>query len=248
MENNEKKETPDPIEKSINELFDQSPTARALQAAANAVTSSSAEQVEKNINTLIPRLKHGHVEGGTPGKVKMMVQGAEQEFDLPVAAQLYGVDLGPDFTCCFAVDHGTGYQLLTNGHVAHLNYTRQQLLTRACGNYLREYQSKIQVQQTLFQGVSMIRVDGNTEATTFLFTHLWQQIKEQSKMDRLFVFMPLQDLVLYWNELTDETYENMIRTVTETIKNNPQSRNVSDYVYEFANDRFVSKGKVIGQK
>ncbi len=229
-------------------MFDQSPAVNAIRAAANAVSSSPGELVEKNINTLIPRLKHGHVEGGTPGKVKMTVEGVEKEFDLPVSAQLYGFDLGPDFTCCFAVDHGTGYQLLTNAHVAHLKYTKQELLVKACENFLRDYQSKIQIQQTLFPGVNMIRIDGNTEATTFLFTNLWQQIKEQSKMDRLFVFVPLQDLVLYWNDLTEEVYQNVISKVTETIRNNPQSRNVSDYVFEFVDNKFVSVGKVMDVK
>ena len=92
----------------------------------------------------------------------------------------------------------------------------------------------------------MIRIDGNTEATTFMLTNLWQQIKEQSKRDKLFVFIPLQDLVFYWSDdVTEEIYQNLLIKMRDAIKNNSQSRRIYDYVFEFKENRFVNAGRAI---
>ena len=62
----------------------------------------------------------------------------------------------------------------------------------------------------------------------------------------LFVFIPLQDLVFYWSDdVTEEIYQNLLSKMREALMNNPQSRRISDYVFEFIDNKFVNAGKAI---
>lgn len=206
---------------------------------------NDSEESEVNLDKIFPRLKNGQVENSESIKVKGMVNGEIKEFDMPKSALLFGIDLGPDFTCCFALDLGHSFQLLTNGHFENIDSSKEELLQRSFNNFIKEYGSKIQVSGTDFSGVQMLKIDGNTEAVTILMIDLWKKIQTQLNLKKLFVVIPLQDIVLFWDELEEGVLESLLTKVESTIKNQPASRRISEYLFEFRGDRFEKVGKFI---
>ena len=233
------------VEDSINEMFNKSPLLNAIKDVNNKDKLSPTETVKVHLNKIFPRLKGGHVEKAPLRKATYKINGEDKEISIPKSHQLYGIDLGPDFCCCFALDIGANFQLLTNNHFENSPHSKKEFLNIACGNFLREYGSKIQLQSSMFPGVYMLKIDGNTEASTFLFSNLWDQIKEKQNFKKLHLLMPLQDILLCWDEINEDLFQEVIRKIEEIIKEQPGSRRISNHIYEYSNNSFTDMGKVI---
>lgn len=201
--------------------------------------------LQDNIHKMYPRLKMGHVESVEATTAKVMVRGIEQEVDLPKKSLIYGIDIKPDFSCCFAIDLGDSYQLLTNGHLEESDRSKQEMLHTACQNFISTYGQKIELHNTDYPGVSMLRIDGNSEAATFLINNLWEQIIEQMSYKRLQLVMPLQDIVLFWEEISQDTYNNLMIQMHKMSREQPKSRRVSNYLFEYLEGRFKPIKKVL---
>lgn len=251
-------EEPEPI---LEELVWENPMENYVGTVTDKVEPEVVEEVVKdipkieahpkeqflndNIHKMYPQLKMGHVESVEATTRKIMVKGIEQEVALPKNSLMYGIDIKPDFSCCFALDLRNSYQLLTNGHLEESEYSKKEMLEIACKNFIDTYGEKIELHNTNYPGVSMLAIDGDSEASAFLINDLWTQIMDQMTYKRLQLVMPLQDTVLFWEEISKDTYNNLMIQMHKMSREEPQSRRVSNYLFEYLNGRFKPMKKVL---
>ncbi|MBK8555048.1 MAG: hypothetical protein IPL65_04410 [Lewinellaceae bacterium] len=198
-----------------------------------------AALLQQNLDKLLPRLKGGHVESAKNVKVSLEVEGQPQEFEIPASSYMVGMDLNPDFSCCFVLDMDNSYQFITRGQLEETGMSKQELLEVSCTNFMQRYAPSIQLVDMNFEGVKKIRIDGNTEACTFLFNDVWQSIMQQLGFKTLFLMVPLQDVVLVWEKLEEEALEQLIERIQRVVANNAASKRISNYIFEYHGSGFT---------
>lgn len=199
--------------------------------------------VNSSLEIIFPRLKRGHI--GTPREQKMVLPTKEgnKEVTLPAELMMAGVDSGPDFSTCLAIDHEAMFTMIYNKHITLSGKTKDEVLQIACNNYVRVQCEIMKVSNTIFEGVYELKTDGNSEASSFLFPHIWNNIKERLNFKTLYMVMPAQNTVLFWESITDETKQTMISKVTEVVKGYPKGSLVSNYLYQFSDNAFDHRGQ-----
>ena len=100
------------------------------------------------------------------------------------------------------------------------------------------------VTQTIFPGVYQLQTDGNSEASTFLFPNIWKTIQDQLKLSKLFLVMPAQNTVLFWESISEETLKELKEKVTAEVSTYPKGSIVSNHLYELRNEQFYSLEKM----
>lgn len=198
---------------------------------------------EIDYQKVFPRLKMGLVDNPFTRSPNTELPDDSQKISIiPEAGQLYGIEMGSDFSCCFAEDTGDLFMLLTKSTV--LGKSREEVFTIACNNFINEYGEKVEVHSTNWPDVYMVRIDGNSEASTFLMTPFWQQICQSLEVNELNLLIPLQDLVIFWKDLNDDLYKEMIANLQKLIHDQKESRRVSNYQFLWKENQFYETGKV----
>ncbi len=202
------------------------------------VEEITEDLINVNIKNIFPRLKTGHLDKDYSMSATAIIEGKVEEIKLPKHSLLEGLDLGPDFTCCFALDLGDSYQLLTKEHFKNSIHTPEELYKISLQNFLNVYGKKLQLHNTKFEGVRMVRTDGNTEANTFLLNSVWQKVCDKLNSKSIYVTVPLQDIVLCWEDIPETTLKDVIENVEQLIESEPDTRKVSKYLFEFKEGSF----------
>lgn len=209
----------------------------------HAFTNEDKLNLRTDYKKVFPRLKMGQLENATDVSANILqTDGIEKNMQIPEEGQLFGIDIGSDFTCCFAEDSGDLYMLLTKGKA--MEKTREEIYTLACTNFIDEFGEKVEVHSTNWQDVYMVRIDGNSEATTFLMPQFWDQICQSLVTKELNLLMPLQDIVVFWKEITDDVYQEVIMNLQKLIREQKESRRVSNYQFLWKENQFYETGKV----
>lgn len=198
--------------------------------------------VNSSLEIIFPRLKRGHV--GTPREQKMVLptKDGDKEVTLPADLMMAGVDSGPDFSTCLAIDHEAMFTMIYNKHITLSGKSKEEILQIACKNYARVQCEIMKISDTIFEGVYELKTDGNSEAAAFLFPHIWNNIIDRLKMGTLYMVMPAQNTVLFWESISDETKNTMINKVTEVVNTYPKGSLVSNYLYQFSDNAFDHRG------
>lgn len=198
--------------------------------------------VNSSLDILFPRLKRGHV--GTPCEQKMVLptKDGNKEVTLPPELMMAGVDSGPDFSTCLAIDHDAMFTMIYNKHVTLSGKSKEELIKIACNNYARVQCEMMQIYDTIFEGVYELKTDGNSEAAAFLFPHIWNNIVDRLGLKTLYMVMPAQNTVLFWESISDQTRNTMITKVTEVVNTYPKGSLVSNFLYQFSDNAFDHRG------
>lgn len=200
--------------------------------------------VNSSLDIIFPRLKRGHI--GTPREQKMVLptKDGDKEVTLPPELMMAGVDSGPDFSTCLAIDHDAMFTMIYNKHITLSGKSKEEVLRIACNNYTRVQCEIMKISDTIFEGVYELKTDGNSEASAFLFPHIWNNIIEKLKLQTLYMIMPAQNTVLFWESISEETRSTMISKVTEVVKTYPKGSLVSNFLYQFNDNAFDHRGPI----
>lgn len=198
--------------------------------------------VNSSLEIIFPRLKRGHV--GTPREQKMIVptKDGDKEVTLPPELMMAGVDSGPDFSTCLAIDHDAMFTMIYNKHITLSGKSKEEVLQIACKNYTRVQCEIMKISDTIFEGVYELKTDGNSEAAAFLFPHIWNNLMERLNMQTLYMVMPAQNTVLFWESISEDTKNTMRSKVTEVVQTYPKGSLVSNYLYQFSDNAFDHRG------
>lgn len=233
------------MQEGIKEMFEQSKSYKALQWMAKNNEIKDEDLVKDSINKLFPRLKRGRIENAKAAV--MMIpnkEGEDKEVNIPEELMLAGYDTGPDFYTSFAIDHDQLFTMINNRQLALSGMTKEELLQRACLNFQQQMGPLSKVTQTIFPNVYQLQTDGNSEASAYLFPDIWNTIKSQLKLSNLYLVMPAQNTVLFWESISEETLLDLKQKVSAEIATYPKGSIVSNYLYELKGNAFVSLHQV----
>ncbi len=235
------------MQEGIHEMFKESESGRkllALNAMAKSNQIKDEDLIKASMDKIFPRLKRGQIENATGQKMIVPTKDGEKEVEIPDELIMAGYDSGPDFFTSFAIDTGQMFTMIYRKHITLSGMTKEALLQHACQNFLKKIGPSSRVTQTIFPGVYQLQTDGNSEATTFLFPNTWKTVQDQLKLSKLFLVMPAQNTVLFWESISDETFKDLKEKVTATVKTYPQGSIVSNHLYELRNEQFYTMEKV----
>ena len=235
------------MQEGIREMFIESESGRkllAMQEMAKGPHLKDEDLIKESMDKIFPRLKRGQIENVTGQKLKLPTKDGDKEVEYPDDLIMAGYDSGPDFFTSFAIDTGQMFTMIYRKHITLSGMTKEALLQHACQNFLNKIGPSSKVTQTIFPGVYQIQTDGNSEATTFLFPNVWKTIQDQLKLSKLFLVMPAQNTVLFWESISDETFKDLKEKVTATVVTYPKGSIVSNHLYELRDQSFYSLEKV----
>lgn len=230
------------IDKSVKDNLDamisEGQVGKKLEWMAKNQKIEDEDLVNQSLEIIFPRLKRGLIGDPKPQSMVINTPKGEQEITLPAELMMAGFNSGPDFSTCLAIDHEAMFTMIYNKHITLSGKSKEELLQLAANNFLRVHSQTINVSQTIFEGVYELKTDGNSEASTFLFPTIWTNIMTQLGLNSLFVVIPAQNTVLFWDQISDQTLAELTSKVTEVVNSYPKGSLVSNYKYQFLDNGF----------
>jgi Protein of unknown function (DUF1444). len=228
------------MQEGIKEMFEESKSYKAMQWMKKNNAIKDEDLIKDSMDKIFPRLKRGTTDNNRGEVIMMPKKEGENKMKIPAELSLVGYDSGPDFCTSFAIDHDQMFTLIYKKHLTLSGMTKEELLQHACKNFQEKIGPTSRVTSTIFPNVYQLQTDGNSEATTFLFPTNWTHIKNELGLSKLFLVMPAQNTMLFWDTISEETKKDLIQKVTAEVATYPRGSIVSNYLYELQGNEFVA--------
>lgn len=196
---------------------------------------------------MMPRLMHGHIEHAPNMRSIIVENGQQKEIIVDRERMLYGVDLGPDFSLCF-VAQDQKKRFLTRENLTDPAFQKQDLVNTSYQNFMNKYSKSIKLRDTFWEGVKVVNVNGQLDASLYFVKNVWDSIKKQQGFKALHLLMPFHDMVMIWDEIEEGTMNEIVSRVQGMIDKAPPSKRVSNYLYKYSENGFKAVRSVFKSK
>ncbi|MEL7021743.1 MAG: hypothetical protein AAGK47_09050 [Bacteroidota bacterium] len=202
-----------------------------------------AKDISYFLPRIMPRLVHGKLEYATAMRNIREVNGKNEEVIITGEKIIYGIDQRPDFTMCFVADDNTK-EFLRREHLTDPGFQKNTLIKVAFTNFVKKFGPKVQLRPTHWERVMKVEVNGQLDTNVFFVKNILAGIMKYQQYKQLHLMMPLNDMVIVWDEVEDETLEEIISRLQGLIDQSPISKRVSNYLFKFNGAGFIATREV----